>query len=50
MAVDERSEVNLSTLKDVAVVTTFVGQIQAQHRTGFAWHSLDGGIRQEVQV
>jgi len=52
MAVDERSEVSFRPQRDVSVATIFVGQTKTQiiHRTGFACDSLDGGVRQEVQV
>jgi len=37
--------------RDVAVATNFMLVLSASiHRIGFACHSLDGGVGQEVQV
>jgi len=49
--VDERSEVSFSIpRKRCPWQPIFVRFTSSVHRIGFPWHSVDGGVRQEVQV
>jgi len=51
MAVDEGSEVSISSLEERCRGNQFLLVLSAFiHRIGFAWHSVDGGVRQDVQV
>ena len=51
MAVYERSEVSFRSFKGRCRGNQFLLVLSASmQRIGFAWHSVDGGLWQEVQV